>query len=225
MESELTRKIKRGLVRFRLDMPTSMRTVRFAEEVWTPTGVVDFIRFEDCKTNVCSKCKLVHYLEFPDAVQASISPRFTLGQCKLEGSSFPNENCRQCVFRHDIYDVGSRITCFEVKISKDDYHSEHGRNFHGHHNYYVMPNTLAQELKCEIPENIGLIAYFPGSNTYRIVKECIPQHVLPETAAVLLYNAFKKWVDKFQEDYWSTVHKTEYISHHLSKPTQGESLW
>ena len=84
---------------------------------------------------------------------------------------------------------------------------------------------LAYELKDDIPAHIGLIAYFPNSNTYRVVKECVPQEVSPEAAARLLYNAFKKWVDKFQDDYWSTVHKTEYVSHHFGKPTQGEILW
>ena len=47
METELTKKMKKGLASFKLEMPTNMRTPRFAEEVWTPTGIVDFIRFED----------------------------------------------------------------------------------------------------------------------------------------------------------------------------------
>lgn len=225
MESELTRQIKRGLTRFKLDMPTSMRTVRYAEEVWTPTGVVDFIRFEDCKTNYQTQCKLIDHSKFDPVIIAAISPKFTRGVCKIEGGYCPSPACRNCVFRHDTYDVGHRITCFEVKISKDDYRSEHGHNFHGHHNYYVMPKELAYELKDDIPAHIGLIAYFPNSNTYRVVKECVPQEVSPEAAARLLYNAFKKWVDKFQDDYWSTVHKTEYVSHHFGKPTQGEILW
>ena len=49
METNLTKKMKRGLSGFKLEMPTNMRTARFAEEVWTPTGIVDFIRFEDYK--------------------------------------------------------------------------------------------------------------------------------------------------------------------------------
>ena len=35
--------MKCGLVGFKPEMPTNMRTIRFAEEVWTPTGIVDFI--------------------------------------------------------------------------------------------------------------------------------------------------------------------------------------
>jgi hypothetical protein len=64
METQLTRKIKRGLTHFRLDMPTQMRTPRYAEEVWTPTGIVDFIRFEDCKTKYKTKCTLVDHSKF-----------------------------------------------------------------------------------------------------------------------------------------------------------------
>ena len=59
METNLTKKMKRGLSGFKLEMPTNMRTARFAEEVWTPTGIVDFIRFEDYKEKDYSFCSLI----------------------------------------------------------------------------------------------------------------------------------------------------------------------
>lgn len=225
METELTRKIKRGLTHFRLDMPTSMRTPRYAEEVTTPTGVVDFVRFEDVKTNCKTKCKLMHYDEFDPAVAASISPRFSLGECKLAGYCFPNAHCAKCVFRHDEYDIGRRMTCFEVKISKEDFHSEHGHNFHGHRNYYVMPAPLAKELKHEIPVHIGMIAYYEESDSYRVIKECQEIAVTPEAEAHIMYNAFRKWVDKFHYEYWNPVYKTSWCGHHLDEKSEGETLW
>lgn len=51
------------------------------------------------------------------------------------------------------------VICFEIKISKTDFHSNHGHNFVGNLNYYVMPYELYKELKNEIPENIGCITY------------------------------------------------------------------
>lgn len=33
-----------------------MRTVRYADEVWTPTGIVDSIRFEDIPVKVYNGC-------------------------------------------------------------------------------------------------------------------------------------------------------------------------
>ena len=51
------------------------------------------------------------------------------------------------------------IICFEIKISKSDFHSPHGHNFVGNLNYYVMPYNLFKDLKDEIPDNIGCITY------------------------------------------------------------------
>lgn len=53
--------------------------------------------------------------------------------------------------------------CYEIKISKSDFHSEHGHNFVGNYNYYVMPKELYQEVKEEIPKEIGVY----GSYEYR----------------------------------------------------------
>ena len=46
--------------------------------------------------------------------------------------------------------------CYEIKISKSDFHSEHGHNFVGHYDYYVMPKELFEEVKDEIPKEIGV---------------------------------------------------------------------
>ncbi|WP_083595813.1 hypothetical protein [Clostridium magnum] len=49
--------------------------------------------------------------------------------------------------------------CYELKISKSDFHSEHGHNFVGHFNYYVMPKELYEEVESEIPKHIGIYAW------------------------------------------------------------------
>lgn len=53
--------------------------------------------------------------------------------------------------------------CYEIKISKSDFHSEHGHNFVGHYNYYVMPKELYEEVKDEIPKETGVY----GSYEYK----------------------------------------------------------
>lgn len=53
-------------------------------------------------------------------------------------------------------DSKDNIRCFEIKITKSDFHSKHGHNFSGNLNYYVMPNKLYEEVKEEIPANIGV---------------------------------------------------------------------
>lgn len=49
------------------------------------------------------------------------------------------------------------IWCYEIKITKSDFHSKHGHNFEGHYNYYVMPEELYKEVKDEIPDGIGVL--------------------------------------------------------------------
>ena len=49
--------------------------------------------------------------------------------------------------------------CFEIKISKSDFHSKHGHNFIGHFNYYVMPKELYEDVKEKIPNYIGVYVW------------------------------------------------------------------
>jgi hypothetical protein len=53
-------------------------------------------------------------------------------------------------------DTKDIFRCYEIKISKSDFHSEHGHNFVGHYNYYVMPKELYEQIKDEIPKEIGV---------------------------------------------------------------------
>lgn len=49
------------------------------------------------------------------------------------------------------------IWCYEIKVTKSDFHSEHGHNFEGHYNYYVMTPDLYKEVKKEIPPHVGVL--------------------------------------------------------------------
>lgn len=53
-------------------------------------------------------------------------------------------------------DTKDIVRCYEIKISKSDFHSKHGHNFVGHYNYYVMPIELYEEVKEEIDKHIGV---------------------------------------------------------------------
>lgn len=54
--------------------------------------------------------------------------------------------------------------CYEVKSSIEDFHSPNGHNFFGDYNYYVMPEDVFEQVKHEIPYNIGV--YVPGEIHY-----------------------------------------------------------
>ena len=51
--------------------------------------------------------------------------------------------------------------CYEVKSSVEDFRSKHGHNFIGDYNYYVMPEDVYEQVKQEIPYNVGI--YVPGA--------------------------------------------------------------
>lgn len=54
------------------------------------------------------------------------------------------------------YDCKGIWRCYEIKISKEDFHSKAHNTFLGHYNYYVMPKELYELVKNEIPNHIGV---------------------------------------------------------------------
>lgn len=54
------------------------------------------------------------------------------------------------------YNCQREITCYEIKQSKQDFHSKNKLTFIGHKNYFVMPYELYEEVKGEIPPGIGV---------------------------------------------------------------------
>ena len=54
------------------------------------------------------------------------------------------------------YDTKGVFRCYEIKVSKSDFHSPAAATFCGHYNYYVMPRALYEQVKDEIPADIGV---------------------------------------------------------------------
>lgn len=51
------------------------------------------------------------------------------------------------------------FTCFELKITKADFHSNAKLSFIGNYNYFVFPRHLVPEVVAEVPENIGILVF------------------------------------------------------------------
>ncbi len=51
--------------------------------------------------------------------------------------------------------------CYELKVTKSDFHSKAKLSFIGHYNYFVLPLKLYREVADEIPEKIGVLSYQP----------------------------------------------------------------
>lgn len=103
--------------------------------------------------------KLYNYLQ--------INGLFCIFECKL-GFGSNSTGIVDCI------SITSRniITCYELKVTKSDFHSKHGHNFRGNYNYYVMPLFLYEEVKDEIPKHIGCIVEDDKDNFYlRVIKK------------------------------------------------------
>lgn len=53
------------------------------------------------------------------------------------------------------YNCDRVITCYEIKQSVNDFHSNNKLSFFGHKNYFVMPYSLYEKVKNEIPYDVG----------------------------------------------------------------------
>lgn len=82
------------------------------------------------------------------------------------------------------YDTKGAFRCYEIKVSMADFHSKAHNTFVGNYNYYVMPHALFEEVKNEIPEEIGV--YTVGANPYNLNIEG------KEPAAISMVRATKR---------------------------------
>lgn len=49
--------------------------------------------------------------------------------------------------------------CYELKVTKADFHSKAKLSFIGNYNYFVLPQKLFEEVQDEIPTHIGILIY------------------------------------------------------------------
>lgn len=195
METELTKNIKRSLHSFKPAMNSNMRTIRYADEVWTPTGIVDVIRFEDYIANDNSYCLRIN----PGPAEVKYcSTKEVNGKCKIDGLQYPNPRCKGCVFKRTVHECGILTTCFEVKISYSDFKSENGHNFCGNKNYYAVPDYLYDKIKSEVEDDVGIIVYYPKTSRMVVKKESKFKEIDKELMIRLLYDSLKKWCDNKQ---------------------------
>lgn len=53
------------------------------------------------------------------------------------------------------YDTQNVFRCYEIKVTKSDFHSKHSNSFVGNYNYYVLTPELYEQVKDEIPDYVG----------------------------------------------------------------------
>lgn len=200
-ETDLTKIIKKLTHCYAPKLNTSKRTIRWADEVWTPSGIVDSIRFEDYYAQEEYLCRLLdteRYSDKDNNTTAIMYPKYPFGKCFRDGKKEKSEKkCHGCTLRGHNWKVDMMVTCFEVKITFADFKSPNGHNFHGNENYYCVPKELAPKIVNEISDDIGILAYYEGEKAFglRKYKPSGWREVPEETKVFLLYNAMKKWCD------------------------------
>lgn len=55
-----------------------------------------------------------------------------------------------------MYNCQREVCCYEIKQSVQDFHSKNKLSFFGNKNYFVMPYSLYEKVKNEIPYGIGV---------------------------------------------------------------------
>lgn len=174
METELTKRLKRLCHSYHPMISTTKRTICWAEEVpMSDGGIVDVIRFEDEYTFSHTFCKNRSTCAWPERMK---------------------KGCRGCTCVKRVYGpVRPLCTCFEVKITMQDFFSGHGHNFHGHLNYFVVPKEIQQEALEAVQKHYPTVGLLVASGrSLRCVRGCVRRHMTDTEILPLMYAAFKK---------------------------------
>ena len=171
MKTKLTQNIEKALCSYRpaklgelhlnymrkqymeFEVPVTHATIQdgLVDAVWVAEGFID--RHEDrC-------CRYPHHLHtnYMPSVTRLCDDDFTAVK---KNAHIPCDK-KDCWYNSPIIcqKEVTPVICFEIKVTKSDFHSKHGHNFVGNLNYYVMPYQLYKEVKDEIPEGIGCVTY------------------------------------------------------------------
>lgn len=120
--------------------------------------------------------------------------------------------------------------CYELKVTKADFHSSAKLSFVGHYNYFVLPDGLFQMVKSEIPAEIGVMVYRPyaaefveealAPGTFTIEKKpkqrdlCVPEEALINRYIASLFREVQK---AKRMEYGPQVFSSEQLYKELKK--------
>lgn len=129
------------------------------------------------------------------------------------------------------YDTKGIWRCYEIKISKSDFHSKAHNTFLGHFNYYVMPQELYDEVQSEIPNHIGVYVNKRCIKKSKKQRLKVDEQVLKNSLIRSLYreaekiykdenpnivesaqkamNRYKKELEKCRSQYWEAIRQLQ----------------
>jgi hypothetical protein len=98
------------------------------------------------------------------------------------------------------FDTKRDWRCYEIKTSKEDFHSDAKLTFIGNLNYFVMPRSLYEHVRAEIPREIGV--YVDSGNYAVSVKKATRRSLkVDETTLINSFiRSLSRDADKFIQE-------------------------
>lgn len=90
------------------------------------------------------------------------------------------------------YDTKGIWRFYEIKTSKSDFNSKAHNTFLGHFNYYVMPKELYDQVKDEIPSDIGVYVSWGSVKKAKRRKLGVDEQILKDSMIRSLYREVEK---------------------------------
>jgi hypothetical protein len=92
------------------------------------------------------------------------------------------------------YDTKGIWRFYEIKVSKSDFNSKAHNTFLGHFNYYVMPMELYDEVKDEIPSDIGVYVTWGCKKKAKKRELGVDEQILKDSMIRSLYREAEKLI-------------------------------
>ena len=115
------------------------------------------------------------------------------------------------------YDTKGIWRCYEIKVSKADFHSKAKKTFIGHYNYYVMPKELYDEVKDEIPNHIGVYCELGLYKRAKKQELKVDEQILKDSMIRSLYRETEKFYKTCDVNY---INKLKNNINNLKKDVQ-----
>ena len=92
------------------------------------------------------------------------------------------------------YNTEGEWRCYEIKASKADFYSKASKSFLGHYNYFVLTDKVYEQVKDDIPDDIGVYVY-------ATLKKKAKRRALAVDETVLI-NSMIRSLSRYADDYY-----------------------
>lgn len=159
----------------------------------TKAGIVDAVRISEYFGDIENQYICRPALWRKDGFRGQV----TCPEGKASGEAFPHY-CKKtdCRWNGIVHEGKPKVllTCFEIKVTKSDFKSQHGHNFIGNMNYYAVPEEIYKEIEPLVPEEIGILVYLHKGQYcgLRTKRKATFREMSEECQKWLLLSVFKR---------------------------------